>query len=472
MRTYFGSLAFGLTAFAASASRAQTQQALQTCVSQAQTGASLAACASRFPKSAAPHIALGRLAKLRGDLKAAAAEFAVATRLDPSSALAAGELGLTRSALHDYTGALPALHRAARLAPRDASILFTLFQCQLALKQFDDAGATAQRIVAISPAVPEMFNRLAREQIQAEDYRHAVAQFERLVELDPNNATSRYNLALSRFKAGDAAGALRAIEPLRGDASAEVESLLGDVFECLDRPLDAAHAYQRAAELAPANEDYRFDFILEMLRHDAFGAAEAVAQRAVVDFPDSQRLYLALAVALYGGQQAEKCANVLFEAVPRFSDPAPLFPMLVQAVEAVRTRMDDAESLLRDYLAGHPGNEQTLYLAGRLAVTRNDPERAAGLLAHAVALNPHDSDARVQLGMAYQALGRTPAAIEQYRKAASASPENSQAWYRLAQALRSNGDKAGATEALKHFSVLRAHEDKQKAVVGFLYTLR
>ncbi len=53
---------------------------------------------------------------------------------------------------------------------------------------------------------------------------------------------------------------MTAVEALRIPESAEAESLLGDIYEKLERPFDAGHAYQKAAEFAPLNEDYRFDF--------------------------------------------------------------------------------------------------------------------------------------------------------------------------------------------------------------------
>ena len=432
----------------------------------------LEACAREFPQSLAAHLALGRLLRRRGELSKAATEFQSTARLDPKNALAAAELGVTRMALKDYPGALKALRLAAGLAPRDASIHFPLFQCELELKHFDAAAETARRIVQSSPAVPEMFNRLAAEQVKAGDYRNAVSNLERASALDPANRSTRYNLALALFKSEQAARALAAAEPLRAPESAEMENLLGDIYEKLERPLDAVHAYQKAAELAPLNEDYRYDFIFEMVKHEAFHAAQLVSERAVVDFPQSQRLCLALGIALFFDQQPEKAASALFEAAQRFADPAPLLPMLVFVVEGRHERLDETEELLAGYRAKHPGNALALYLSGRVAVAQDAPDRAVPLLSRSVALNPRDADAQFQLGLAYEHLGQTRVAVERYREAARLRPDSSQTWYRLSQALRALGDKDGAGVALRRFSELHDHENEHSEVVRFLYQVR
>src|ERR1039458_3957512 len=212
----------------------------------------LTACAREFPRSPSPHLALGRLLKNQGELMKAAAEFQTAARLDPRSPLAAGELGLARMMSKDYAGALEALRGAAKLAPRDASILFSLFQCELELKQFDASAEKVQAIVHLSPAVPEMFNRLAAEQVRAGDYRHAVSNLERAATLDQADPLTRYNLVLALFKAGETARALAAAEPLRTPESAEVENLLGDIFEKLERPLDAVPRLPESGRTRPS----------------------------------------------------------------------------------------------------------------------------------------------------------------------------------------------------------------------------
>jgi tetratricopeptide (TPR) repeat protein len=400
-------------------------------------------------------------------------QYRTCTRLFPRDPAAAGHLGLALAAQKDYFHALDAFRKAAELAPRDLSIQFELFKTQLALKRFNDATATAKRIIDQSPATPELFNRLAAAEAEAGDYRDAIASLEEAASLNPEDYPTQYNLGLAWFKAGDAARALAVLEPLRRDpARAEIENLLGDVFERLGRHLDAARAFQRAAEGAPHNEDYRFDFILELMRHDTFSAAVAVAEPAATDFPRSLRMRLALGIALFGNEQFEKASNVLFETARAFPQSELALHVLVFAAEASREKLDQVQALLESYQKTHSNEFLPYYLLGRIEMMKGVAARAAPLLIKSAELNPDFADTQFELGKALDDLGQKRQAADRYRRAVQLQPDLAQAWYRLSRVLQDLEQPAEARASLRKFRELREHEGERNAVVRFLIGLR
>src|SRR5437762_11766767 len=80
------------------------------------------------------------------------------------------------------------------------------------------------------------------------------------------------------------------------------------------RYLEAVRAFQKAAELEPHNENYRFDYGYELLRHQTTGAAIAVFASGVRDFPNSGKMRVRLGCAYYVAGQYEEAARSVLQS--------------------------------------------------------------------------------------------------------------------------------------------------------------
>ena len=118
----------------------------------------------------------------------------------------------------------------------------------------------------------------------------------------------------------------RAVELNPGKA--EVHKLLGDADEQLGNALGAVREYQRAVEL-DANESNLFDWGAELLVHRAVEPAIEVFARGNRLFPQSDRMLLGLAAALYAHGDYNQAAQRFFEACDL--DPAEAGPYLFMA---------------------------------------------------------------------------------------------------------------------------------------------
>jgi tetratricopeptide (TPR) repeat protein len=232
---------------------------------------------------------------------------------------------------------------------------------------------------------------------------------------------------------------------------------LAEAAEKQGKALEAVHEYQRAAELDPT-EQHLFDWGADLLKHRASDAAAAVFSRAKVAYPQSLRMLLGLAAALYARGSYEPAAERFFQACDLDpNDPEPyMFLGKVQSIEI--TQLAGYKERLRRFAERHPEDAwANYYYAVSLWKQRKSPEdvetpkRAGALLQKAVRIDPAFGAAHLQLGIIYSDRGDYPAAIAAYQKALAVSPRLDEAHYRLGQAYARIGEKEKARKELETY---------------------
>ncbi len=436
------------------------------------------------PGAPEPHLNLGNHYARAGDLAAAVREFQFALRLNPGDPTARSNLGLALMGQKKYSEAATEFQKVVELNPKEPAAWLNLFKSQLALKQFAAARRTADRIARFAPGSREMYTRLGVEQAEAGDCAGAVGNLRKALKLDPHSASTRYNLGLAYYRCGDLAPAAEVLESLRAEEdSAEVENLLGEVYEKKAEYLNAVRAFQKAAEMEPRNEDYRFDYILELLAHHNFDAAALVAEPAVHDFSNSMRMRLVLGVAYFGRGRFTESTQSFFETAKRFPElELPLY-FLGLAADSTGKDLEETRGLLEAYRERHPEQFWPYYFLGRYALRpdvsseqKADPDRAERLLKESLKRKADFADAHYELGNVYSTQKRWPEAIEEYKKATHLNPKLSEAHYRLALAYRHTGDLPGSLHEMEMHRKLKQEEAQEalrlRQVRAFLYKLR
>lgn len=112
-------------------------------------------------------------------------------------------------------------------------------------------------------------------------------------------------------------------------------------------------------------------------------------------------------------------------------------------------RHEAAEQHFRAALEQDDGNATArLYLA-RIMRIDSRYEEAAEVLRTAAARAPNDPAVRRELGYLFLDLGRARSAVDQFRRAVEADPEDAVNWTGLVHSLRQSGDSAAAAEWLR-----------------------
>jgi tetratricopeptide (TPR) repeat protein len=429
--------------------------------------------ASRLrPRDPAPHTNLGDLLASRGHLLEAMKQFEAALALNPADATSLSNLGSVQMSLKQYRFARNSFAAAAKIAPNDIPTLIGLFQAQLKLALVKESQETANRLLS-QPAIDERTIQIVGAlQGESGDYANAVRSFEKGARLFPDSPGMQFNLGLALQKSGDAARASDVLEALRlNQDSAELEDVLGEVSEQKGAFLEAVRSYQRAAEMEPRNEGYRFDYTCELLAHLNFEAARLVSDRAVHDFPDSVRMNVALGLALFGLERVAEAQQLFLRTARRFPDVELPLVYLTLCGEASDTEVPEAENLLMAFYRKHPNGFMAPYLLARAALNRHAAAQAANLLNASVKLRSDYAPAHFELGRALVELGRVNDAVVQYRTALKIGPKNAETFYRLTLAYRKLGEKQLAQEAEAEFRKLGTSDGKAGIVQTFLYSV-
>lgn len=112
-------------------------------------------------------------------------------------------------------------------------------------------------------------------------------------------------------------------------------------------------------------------------------------------------------------------------------------------------RLDAAQAAYEEILREDPRNVDCLHFLGFIAFQRGEHERARGLIARALELNPAQPRAHQNLGNAYQALGRYAEAAASFERAAALAPDLLEAHHNLGIARRALGDRQAAAAAFR-----------------------
>lgn len=289
------------------------------------------------------------------------------------------------------------------------------------------------------------------------------------VDREPGSFEANYQLG--RFLVGarrpreglpylDRAGALN-------PGKAEVHRLLGDADEQLGNALGAAREYQRAVELE-ANEPNLFEWGAELLVHRAVEPAIEVFAKGNRLFPQSERMLVGLAAALYAHGDYNQAAQRFFEACDLSPSDAGPYLFMAQVQSSEITHQEGFTRRLQRFTRLQPDSALAkYYYATNIWNLRGDPDDAdaakvTSLLEQAIQLDPNLGVAYLQLGIVYADRKDYAKAIHAYQKAAEVSPELEQTHYRLSRAYARMENE---TEAQKEMAVFEAMSKKSAAQI-------
>ena len=365
-------------------------------------------------------------------------------------------LAVFRQAIAAAPSYLPALQAAAQLEfqARDPIARKTL----ASIVKFDPSNGTAHAMLGelafesrdCARAVPHFAKAprqpLARWQngvclFELERWREAAIEFQALLALREHPPT-RFNLALSHWRAKDPVATLAALEPIAGpNADPATLSLQAAALRERNEIPRAIEVLQRAIAAHPADERLLLDLAVICLDRNAVELGIAVLEAGLVNIPGSIRLLTALGVFHVRSGNLEK-AEEQFRAVEKLSpesgmgqvaaamvmmqlglpgdairrlrgipSPSPIVSLtlvraLLQKNPSSQERLE-ARKLLAAVIAAEPANTAALSLFGKILAQDGDAANAAKALETALKLDPDDRAAAYQLMLLYRRAGRS-----------------------------------------------------------------
>ncbi|HEX3121612.1 MAG TPA: tetratricopeptide repeat protein, partial [Candidatus Acidoferrum sp.] len=281
-------------------------------------------------------------------------------------------------------------------------------------------------------------------------------------------ATTKYESAFALESKGDLSAARDATQKaLASGDDAEGHHLLGDLDEKMNDPLGAVREYERAARMYPSEQNY-FDWGSELLLHKAAQPAIEVFTKGSDLHPLSARMLAGLGAAQYGVRSYEEAARSLCKASDlKPSESAP-YLFLGQMEKTVNPPLPCAEAKLAKFADQQPANAAANYYYAVSLVKRDKNARTAEssqtaqtLLEKSVRLDPNYGAAYIELGALAFQRGDVAQAIKDYQQAIAASPQLSEAHYRLSLAYKRSGDDAGAKREMEMYQSSQKAESAQ-----------
>jgi tetratricopeptide (TPR) repeat protein len=235
---------------------------------------------------------------------------------------------------------------------------------------------------------------------------------------------------------------------------AELYHRLAVIDEKLDNPLEAAHEYERAAELAPSERNL-FDWGMDLLTHRALEPATDVLTKGSTAYPRSARMLIGLGVAWYARGSYEHASGYLVKASDVAPSDATAYLFMGRMLSGEATPSAETMERLARFARLAPQNALANYyyavgLWKQSAVTADDARlsQMEQLLRKASELDAKLGAAQLQLGILYAQRGDDARAVTAYQKAIEVSSELEEAHYRLALTYKKTGDEAGARKEL------------------------
>lgn len=409
---------------------------LQDAAQRALAEADAAAVAPAFAGSAAR--LRGQAQARLGDRDAAAAEFALAVRLNPRDAAAWADLGRFRATSGEAADALQAANRAIALAPANAEALIlkgeltrTQYGLRAALPWFD-------RALEIAPqSVPALIEKAATLGEMGRN-RDMLAVTRAVIAVDPANPVAFYLQAVMAARAGDF-GLARSMLARTGGRMEDVPAmlLLAGAIDLQDgNGEQAIGRLARLVEMQPGNLKARRLLAAAQFRiHDH--AAVVATLRNIADSRQADSYVLTLM-----GRALEARGDRV--AAARYLDRAALPLATGGGVGADRLEM------LRRAVALDPGSRDARAALARALLEGGALDAGLAEARAVQAASPADPFGLVLLGDALAARQGWGAAADAYRRAANVSFTEPVA-LRLIDALHRAGNTPAAYQALGLF---------------------
>ena len=464
------------------------------------TGAHADSATDHFEKAHSYYEKWLRTAKAE-ELDSALTELDKAHKARPKEPAITQWIGFIKLKQGRYAEALPAFQDTIRLSPDLPEPYINTVFADAQLGRYTEAGAAFQQAIPVikAYAVKHTENNTLRSQLRQVYYNLGEIYFKqnRLPEaLDAYSRAADLNTDHPKeLTPQEAALYDDADRKLRGLDEARIQESLGGTLEAQGKPADAASAFERATALAPNNAlywkrqglAYRDRAAKEAA--DSDGAKTAWKQAGQAFLKVTELTPRDFASREYYAESLEE-QGLNADALTQFAQAASDRAEARQAggtpsdtryhdglALAHSQRWADAEAQFTLASEAAPNNAAIFQWLGYVRLQQRTPEKydaAVAAYKAADALRPNQAETHLELGRAYDALGKTEDAQAEFLTAAKLDPKSALAQYNLGSVYNRRQLYAEATAAFRQAFALEPSAqsfDAAQANAGLGYAL-
>ena len=408
-----------------------------------------------------------------GEFAKAAEDFRQATCLAPENIRSYYELySMAVAALtaNDFGQARKAMEEADRMRPDYALPLAMLVKVNLLAGDADRAKACLLDAARRFPRDGKLHAELAQDLVNLKQYDLALAEALRFEQSSLTDAKVTMNLAVLENQAGAFGDAIRLATAIEKDTAlsekvrASAAAIAGLSFESLGQFTDAIRHLQTAIQLAPDQENSHLALSRIYEKEQNYSAAVEALDRARQQIPDSPNVLLALCSNLILAEQHRRAREILTGLITTHPDQLDAYAKLAEAYRNSGEPGQATQTLRK--LAGRKPDYPMIHVALAEAMLTEEPvnyQAVLAELAEAEKASPTDYDVYYVRGKVYLAMYNYDLAIAALRRAVALQPNESAAHYQLGLAYRKASREALAKQQFETVEYLKSQASAIKA---------
>jgi tetratricopeptide (TPR) repeat protein len=279
-----------------------------------------------------------------------------------------------------------------------------------------DALVLLNELAAAAPTTPRIEARIGKAYFQSNQFQKAIPPLKLALQQNDSDAESTQLLALSYFAVAEYAEAIPLLEklgPQLPDNSSDGAYLLASCYVMTQHWDEARKTFANVFSVPP-------DSAMAYLMFGKFLIRQRLEDRAVPEIQAALQRDPRLAMAHFLLGEIDLYKGDAAAAVDELNKEVAVNP----SVWLVYWRLGDAyvrlekyeeaEKVLKEAIWLNETSSGAYILLGQVALKRNDPATAAGVLERAVKLDPQNDYVHYFLAKAYQVLGRTAEANQHF----------------------------------------------------------
>jgi protein O-GlcNAc transferase len=374
---------------------------------------------------------LGVIYFQRGNPADAVRQIDVALRIDPQSASAHNNRGISLQTLKRFDEALASYDKALALKPDYAEAFFNRGNALKELKRLDEALASYDKALALKPDYAEAFNNRGSAFKELKRLDEALASYDKALALKPDYAEAFYN---------------------RGNALRELKRLD-----------EALASYDKALALNPKNADAFNNRGLALQELKRLDEALASYDKALALKPNNAEAFYNRGVALQELTRLDEALASYDKALTFKLGHADAFYNRGLALQELK-RLDEALASYDKALALKPDHADAFYNRGLTLQELKRLDEALASYDKGLALKPDHADSFNNRGNALRELKRLDEALASYDQALALEPDHANAYYNRGVALKEMKRLDDALASYDH--ALAANADHARAFDG------
>ncbi len=398
--------------------------------------------------------------RAKGDFVSAIIQFKNALSKEPDNLEGNILLGLSYAETGEAVDAERKLRRALELKAPHGRVMPTLGRVLNETEQYQQTVDELRKAKDVTgePAA-QISLMIGNAQVELKQFAEARTQYLLAGTILP--AEAKLGLAKVALAEGDRKAAYTMTQEVLDSAPKNIDAWIakGDLLRGDSKNDEALKAYQQASALAPGHVVAQVSQAVAYINLGKYAEARAEIAKAQRRAPASAMLRFTLASVALRERKFEECTDNLaavLRIIPRHMPSL----LLGGAMHFAANNLQQAELAFTAYLTRQPGNIYARKMLAAVLLRKQQPQSAVYILEPMLPLVEGDGELLALAGEAYMQLGRTRKAKEYLERAVALDPQNANAFVNLGVARIKTGESQKGFAELESAIALNPGESR------------